>query len=128
MTIVQVTASIIAQASNHVGLNALIAGRIYPEAAPQNPVTPFVIYRRISTVPFRAMGSTIRKQYRFQFDSYDVLKTNAQALDVQLCAAFDFFSDSVIASCLFDGEQEDITALNQNAQLRRVISEFLIIA
>lgn len=125
---IDVPTSIFNRAVAHAGLNALIAGRCYPEIAPPNPVLPYVIYRKISTKPYRAMGNTIRKGYRYQFDSYALLKTDSSALDIQVCAAFDYYSGDAIAACLFDGESDDVSALNTNAQTRRTSSDFIITA
>lgn len=123
-----VETAIYSRAVAHAGLNALIAGRIYPDVAPQEPTAPLVIYQQISTVPHHAMANTPRNTYRYQFDGYATTKTAAIALMVQVVAAFNFFTDATFAACLTDDGSSEVTELDQIAQLYRSRIDFMITA
>ncbi len=119
--------SIVSLAVGASGLNALIAGRIYAVGSvPQQPVAPYVVFQKISTKDYKAMGRTINKTYRFQFDCYAVTRAAAQALLEQLEAALDYQSGGNIVACLSDGGMDDVTALDQNAQFHRSQRDFMI--
>jgi len=57
----------------HAALQALIAGRLYPNGAPPNPVAPFVIYYEFATPRVQGFGSgnpTMFSKPRIQYSIY----------------------------------------------------------
>lgn len=86
--------------SGFAGLTALVAGRIYPNRAPQDAARPYVTYRLVSDTRPPAMNrdSGVARA-RFQFDAfadetaggYDA----ADAIRVQVSAALKRWRDPV---------------------------------
>lgn len=85
-----IEAAIYSRASGHAGLSALVSSRIYPMGeVPQNPVLPFVAWRRISTQRQWAGGSDAAVvSARFQFDAVAASFIECRLLAAQIDAAF----------------------------------------
>lgn len=71
-------------------VSALVAGRVYPVQAPQNPTYPLVTYQRISAVRVRSVdGPSGLAQPRIQVDAYATTYAGAKALAAAIRGALD---------------------------------------
>lgn len=123
-----VETAIATRANAHSGLSALIARRCYPDKDRSTKhLTPYVIFKKVSTVPHHAMGGTVRREYRIQFDAFAATKLEAVAVLDQVIAAFNFYSDSTIAASLMeDSSGDDIEAPDTETQLARCSIDFKV--
>ena len=65
------------------GLYTLVAARVYPEVMPQGASLPCLVYSRVSTPRFQALGATqavVVSRPRFQFTCWAL--TASSAIDV----------------------------------------------
>lgn len=120
-----------AQAAAHTGLNALIAGRMYPDVAAQEAVAPFVVYQRISSRREYAMGpAPTLAAPRFQFTAYASTKLGAIALGVQVLAAFNRWRGTLqgvtVQDCRCEDERDRTEMLDTETQLRVKEFDFII--
>jgi hypothetical protein len=76
--------------TNHAGLSALIAARVYPDAVPQGATLPCVVYQRVSTPRRQVFGSAQAvavSRPRFQLSCWALTASAALDLAAQLRAA-----------------------------------------
>ena len=74
--------------STFAGLAALVSTRVYPLAAPQNVVLPYLTYRRVSSVRTSAFGSdTNNVTARFQIDVWAASFASARNVAEQVTLA-----------------------------------------
>lgn len=102
-------AAVYARLAGFAGLAALAGTRIYPGARPQGALLPAVVYQRISTVRFSAMGvdSGVVKA-RVQLDAWALTFTAALDVKEQVRAALQRWRDAAAAvpilETFLDGE------------------------
>lgn len=78
------------------GLSALVGTRIYPLFAPERPVSPFVIYQRISAERTGSIyGPSNIAIPRFQIDAYATTYAGAKAVATQVRLALDNYRGTV---------------------------------
>lgn len=69
-------------------LTALVATRIYPDAAPEGKTVPLVVYQRASTTPITTIGSeTVAEEVRFAITAWAKSRTEAEAIGDEIKAA-----------------------------------------
>ena len=74
--------------STFAGLAALVSTRVYPLAAPQNVVLPYLTYRRVSSVRTSAFGAdTNNVTERFQIDVWAASFASARNVAEQVTLA-----------------------------------------
>jgi hypothetical protein len=79
--------------TGHAGLNALIAGRIYPDAIPQSATLPAIAYSIISSIDDHSFGiDSDLTEARVQFAIATENPGSRALVDAQLKAAFKDFS------------------------------------
>ena len=79
-------ATILARATTHAGLSALIGARCYPLRLPDTPTFPALSYQRISSS--EKAGTSGVHHPRYQFDCWGTTYVQAEAVAVQVEAAF----------------------------------------
>lgn len=78
------------------GVAAIAAGRIYPEALPQEPVYPAIVYHRVGTGRSIHMGGADGlADARFQFDCWGRTFAESRQLSEQVRLAFVGFRGSM---------------------------------
>jgi hypothetical protein len=108
---VTIEGAILARATAHAGLNALIAGRLYTLRMPQNPTYPAVVVTRIAETYEHASGAdeTTRRAL-FQFSCWDTEYEDAKDVVDQVVSAFSRYSgtlDSTVIEQVFMENQQD---------------------
>jgi len=65
----------------YTALHGLVEGRCYAGVAPDNPVTPYIVFSRVASVPENTLSSGQPvQQTRIQVDMYDKSYDAAQSL------------------------------------------------
>ncbi|SRR6266704_3688994 len=111
-------------------LTALIGARLYPiDAAPQNAVTPYVVYQQISGPRQHAMGSEPGvASPRFQFSCWGDTSTDARNVGDQVRACYSRFR-GVVASVeildMFVDNEIDLGLEPQTARFQRIV-DFIV--
>lgn len=113
---------------NHSGLSGMVASRIYPDQAPQNPTVPYVTYRRISTgrVSLLATDTDISMP-RFQMSAWSDDRDQAVAVAAQIRDAFQRYSGTNASIVILDSYLEnEIDLYEPDTKLYQVIVDFEI--
>jgi hypothetical protein len=84
----QLEEALYARLSGYASLTALVGARIYPLRAPQTAPLPYVVYQRISTIRWSAMGvDTGLARPRMQLTAWASTPAAAKAVKEQVRAA-----------------------------------------
>lgn len=78
------------------GLSALIAGRIYPATAPENPTYPYLIYQVVSSRPEYALDGSQCGWKRIQFDVWGQSYSDCRNTLKALRNALDTYSGALV--------------------------------
>lgn len=82
----------------HSPLTALVASRIYPEAAPDGAQIPFIRYRVVSTVDTDVFGGTIQpSRSLMQFGTVAKTYDEAQDVGAQIAKALERWSGTALS-------------------------------
>lgn len=104
-------------------VQTLVAGRVYPDLAPDAVVVPYVVYQQIGgeSVSFLERAVPDKKNGRFQVAVWSTSRAEASALSLQIEAA-------LVASTAFDAKPiGDRTAVyDRDAALRGTRQDFSI--
>lgn len=120
------------RATTYTNLNAIIEGRCDADVSDQEPVTPYLVYQRISTREIDtsfSSAATIRES-RVQFDSMASTKIQARALAAEVRAAFNRWQGTFAGQEILDShivDERDFTEMfDTETELRRVSQDFII--
>lgn len=90
-------------------LAALVSTRIYPMAAPQNVVKPYITYQVISDNSNQCIeGGIYQSDTRFQLDAWSTSYSNAKAIKAAVLNAISGFKSSNSISVMDDYESETL--------------------
>lgn len=83
----------------YAALQSLVAGRVYPDVAPDGATTPYITYQQIGGKSTQYLESTLpdKKNGRFQVNVWATTRTSASALVLQVEAA-------IVGSMAFQSE------------------------
>ena len=89
--------------SGHAGLTAIIGVRHYPVIAPQNPVAPYVVWRRSGTNKISLLSvDTDISQVEYQFECYATTFEVARSIVNELRLALQRYSATVSGTVIMD--------------------------
>lgn len=117
---------IVTKFTAHVGLDALIDGRIYPNQLPQRPTLPAVVYTRISTLFNPTRDSSRLERPRFQFDAWAATFGEARSVAQQLRAALPTLrqaSNPRVDAVLLENDQDILEA--EPGRYRAVVEAYI---
>lgn len=114
--------------SNHSGLSALVAARIYPVVVPQSAAYPCVSYQLITAPRASAMSAdTGDVAARYQLNAWAEGYASARAVAVQIRAALQRFSgtvEGVVIKGIFI--QHELDDYNEATKRWRIIQDYII--
>ena len=117
---------LVAYLENHAGLNALIAGRVYPLRLKQNATLPAVVYQRITTAPtYSQEGDSHLDEIQMQFACWGSTLLTVKQIAEELRVALSGFAgtmgtETVGGSFLINQHSDD----DPDTGLSREIVEF----
>jgi hypothetical protein len=119
---------IVARAIAHSGLNALIAGRIYPDARDRDAVPPYVVYSRASTDQHITFGASPASLIidRVQMDCFAETKAGLIALEGQVRSAFDRWAPDADGHSKIERRADIVEMLDTEGELYGVSMDFLM--
>lgn len=113
-------------------LTGLIAQRIYPGKAPQDPTLPYVVYSRISTTRTSTLGGPTRvAEARMQLDIIATSQASAEQVANAVRNRLDGYTGTsasvVVLSSVVEDEQDMSEAIDGSDSLYyRVVMDVLI--
>ncbi len=112
----------------HAGLSALVSTRVFFDVLDQGAAMPAVVFSRISTERFPAMGSNVGvAKARIQVAAYDDTGLEALTVAVQVKAALDRWSGTaggvVVQHIFIDAEFEE---RDPDSKKHRSVLDFLV--
>jgi hypothetical protein len=99
---------IVAHLGTFAGLAALIGTRVYQDERPQGAIIPHVVFTRIATPRWQALGSgspVLASNPLYQFTVWATTITNRNAIAVQLRLAITDFATNHAACAIFADER-----------------------
>ena len=124
-------AAIVARATTHAGLSALIAGRIYDRRAPQNATRPYVTFEMVGGAGrVRSMSNGVDLfAQRVQFTVIANTVTDELSVHDQLIAAFDWLhgphGSTAIELAQTDGGRQSLDSIQVLPDARESSQDFI---
>lgn len=120
--------AIYSRLTNYANLQALISDRVFFDVLDQSATMPAVVFSRISTERFPAMGSNVGvAKARIQVAAYDDTGLGAITTAVQVKAALDRWSGTaggvVVQHIFIDAEFEEY---DPDSKKHRSVLDFLV--
>lgn len=100
-------------------LKSLVAGRMYPMSAPEDTVTPYIVFQNIHNAPENTLNGVSINNTHMQVDCYGKTATEVYALRDAVLA-------SMAASSLVNVQKSNQDAYEAEVKLYRVIIDFSI--
>lgn len=110
-------------------VNALVSGRIYPEAMPHDVKYPAISYQRVSTVRTQFLtGVDDLTQARIQIDCWDSSYSGVKSLASAVKSAIDgvrVLGSETVHHCFMDS-MTDLSQFDGDRHDRRISMDFII--
>lgn len=103
-----------------------VGARVWNSRAPQQAITPYVVFYRVGATPRHSHGGRVPKvQRRYQFSAWATSQSDAQGIADTLRRMLDGFTGSMgdvtVASVFWAGE---FSSFDETAKLHQVAEDF----